>query len=79
MKSFVAYQYGTLLHNMALLSVAQRSGKLMDSVNEMKWLLNCSDNSKVRLLRIAGRFGLPAMFRMLRLRQKLLERSGKGV
>lgn len=79
MKPFVAYQYGTLLHNMALLSVAQRSGKLMDSVNEMKWLLNCSDNSKVRLLRIAGRFGLPAMFRMLRLRQKLLERSGKGV
>ena len=79
MKPFVAYQYGTLLHNVALLPAAQRSAKLMAGVKEMKWLLNCSDNSKVRLLRLTSRFGLPVTFVMLRLRQKLLDRSGKGV
>lgn len=79
MKPFVAYQYGTLLHNVAMLPASQRSRELMDSVKNMKWLLNCSDNSKVRLLRLSGRLGLPVTFVMLRLRQKLLERSGKGV
>ena len=79
MKPFVAYQYGTLLHNVAMLPASQRSRELMDSVKKMKWLLNCSDNSKVRLLRMSSRFGLPMTFMMLRLRQKLLERSGKGV
>lgn len=79
MQPFVAYQYGTLLHNVALLPAAQRSAKLMAGVREMKWLLNCSDNNKVRLLRISSRFGLPMTFMMLRLRQKLLDRSGKGV
>ena len=79
MKPFVAYQYGTLLHNVALLPGALRSKELMSSVKEMKWLLNCSDNGKVRLLRLSSRFGLTATFAMLRMRQKLLERSGKGV
>ena len=79
MMPFVAYQYGTLLHNVANLPSSQRSRKLMAGVKEMKWLLNCSDNSKVRLLRISSQFGLPTTFMMLRLRQKLLDRSGKGV
>lgn len=79
LKSFAAYQYGVLLYDVAFLPASQRSGKLMAGVKEMKWLLNCSDNSKVRLLRISSRFGLPVTFLMLRLRQKLLDRSGKGV
>ena len=76
---FVAYQYGTLLHNVANLPASQRSKTLMAGVKQMKWLLNCSNNSKVRLLRISSRFGMSTTFAMLRLRQKLLERSGKGV
>lgn len=80
MKPFVAYQYGTLLHNVAGLPASQRSEELMAGVREMKWLLNCSENGKVRLLRLCSRFvGLPGTMLMLRLRQKLLERSGKGV
>lgn len=79
MKPFVAYQYGTLLYNMALLPASARSGRLMDGAQEMKWLLHCSDNGKVRLLRLSSRLGLNATFALLRLRQKLLERSGKGV
>ena len=78
-KPFVAYQYGTLLYNVANLPASQRSRKLMAGVKEMKWLLNCSDNRKVRLLRLSSQFGLPVTFAMLRLRQKLLEHSGKGV
>ena len=80
LKPFVAYQYGTLLHNVANLPKNGRSEKLMAAVKEMKWLLGCSQNSKVRLLRICnGCFGLSGMLAMLRLRQTLLEKSGKGV
>lgn len=79
LKPFTSYQYGVLLYDVAMLPVSQRSKKLMTAVREMKWLLDCSDNGKVRLLRITSRFGLGVTFAMLRLRQKLLERSGKGV
>lgn len=80
LRPFVAYQYGTLLHNVANLSASQRSKDLMVRVKEMKWLLNCSDNGKVRLLRMCSRFvGLSGTMLMLRLRQKLLEQRGKGV
>lgn len=79
MKPFVAYQYGTLLHNVANLPVGQRSKKLIDGVEELKWLLESSDNRKIRLLRMSSKFGLPVTFAMLQLRQKLLTRSGKGV
>lgn len=80
LKPFVAYQYGTLLHNVANLPASQRSKELMVSVKEMKWLLDCSDNGKVKLLRLCSRIGgLSGTMLMLRLRQKLLERSGRGV
>ena len=80
LKPFVAYQYGTLLHNAANLSATDRTSELMSAVREMRWLLDHSDNGKVRLLRLCNRFaGLSGTFLMLRLRQKLLERRGKGV
>ena len=78
-KAFVAYQYGTLLHNAANLPKSQRSKQLMDGIREMKWLLKCSDNRKIRLLRRISRFGIPLTFAMLRLRQKMLGCCGKGV
>ncbi len=80
LKPFVAYQYGTLLYNVANLSDSERSAELMASVHEMKWLLNCSENGKVRLLRLCSRFvGLSGTLLMLQLRQKLLEHRRKGV
>lgn len=80
LKPFVAYQYGTLLYNIANLSSAQRSRRLMQSARELKWLLNCSDNSKVRLLRVCSRYlGLSMTLILLQLRQKLLTLRGKGV
>ena len=80
LKSFVAYQYGTLLHNVANLPASQRSEKLMDGVKEMKWLLSCSDNKKVRLLKRSMRLsGLSGTFFMLRCRQKIIKLIGKGV
>lgn len=80
LKSFVAYQYGTLLHNVANLPASQRSKKLMDGVKEMKWLLFCSDNRKVRLVKRCMRLsGLSGTFFMLHFRQKILKLIGKGV
>ena len=80
LKGFVAYQYGTLLHNVANLPAPQRSEKLMDGVKEMKWLLSCSDNEKVRLLKRSMQLsGLPGTIFMLRCRQRILKLIGKGV
>ena len=80
LRPFVAYQYGTLLHNVANLPASQRSRELMKNTSRMKWLLSCSNNPKVRLLRLSCRFvGLRGTMIMLRLRQKLLTRSGRGV
>ena len=80
LKSFVAYQYGTLLHNVANLPASQRSEKLIRGLKEMKWLLSCSDNKKVLLLkRSMGLLGLPGTMFMLRCRQKILKLLGKGV
>lgn len=80
LKPFVAYQYGTLLHNVAQLSGEQRSDKLMSDVRSMAWLLEYSDDAKIRLLRYSNRFlGLGLTLKLLRLRQKLLIKTGKGV
>lgn len=80
LKPFVAYQYGTLLHNAAQLSEAQRGGELMTAVRSMVWLLNHSDDPKVRLLRHCHRFlGMELTLALLRLRQTLLVKTGKGV
>ena len=80
MKPFVAYQYGTLFYNVAALPAAERSQMLMRNIKQMRHLLTWSNNSKVRLIRICNRFfGLKITFWMLRMRQRLQEKSGKGV
>lgn len=80
LRPFVAYQYGTLLHNVANLPASQQRRALIKDASRMKWLLSCSDNPKVRLLRLTSRFvGLRGTMIMLQLRQKLLKRSGRGV
>lgn len=80
LKPFVAYQYGTLLHNVAQLSKDRRDEEMMAAVRSMVWLLDHSDDSKVRLLRISNRFlGMDLTLRLLRLRQMLLVKTGKGV
>ena len=80
LKRFAAYQYSVLLHNVASLPLSLRSEQLMNSVREMQYLLDCSDNQKVRLLRVFSRcFGLPFTLSMLKLRSGLLKRMGKEV
>lgn len=80
MKPFVAYQYGTLVYNVAALPKAERSEMLMTNIKQMRHLLTWSDNSKVRLIRLCDKlFGMKVTFGLLRMRQRLQERSGKGV
>ena len=80
LKPFVAYQYGTLLYNVANLPAHQRSEKLIDGVREMKWLLSCSDNRKVRLLRSCMTIsGLSVTLVLLRGRHLIRKLIGKGV
>jgi len=80
LKPFVAYQYGTLLHNVAQLTPTQRGDELMEQVRSMAWLLECSTDAKIRLLRTSNRFlGMNWTLKLLRLRQTLLIKTGKGV
>lgn len=80
MKPFVAYQYGTLVYNVAALPSAERSEKLMKNIRQLRHLLTWSDNSKVQLLRICSKLvGMKGTFWVLRMRQRLQERSGRGV
>ena len=78
MMPFLAYQYGTLLYNVANTPRSERSKELMAEVRDMQGLLAYSDNPKVRLLRIFDRaLGLSVTLFMLRLWQALLRRRGK--
>lgn len=80
LKPFVAYQYGTLLHNVAQLSGEQRDEAIMATIRSMAWLLDHSEDPKVRLLRYSERFlGMNLTLGLLRLRQTLLVKTGKGV
>ncbi len=80
LREYTAYQYGTLLHNVALLPEEQRSERLISGARDLRWLLDCSDNQKVRLLRICvSAMGLQGTLWMLRMRQRILDRTGKGV
>lgn len=78
LKPYVAYQYGTLIYNVANLSKSDRK-PLMKDIKQMKYLLACSGNPKVRLIYNCSRFlGLNATMALLRLRSGLLKYSGKG-
>lgn len=75
---YVAYQYATLLHNVANLSRGERKC-LMDDVRQMKYLLTCSQNSKVQMIcRCSRLLGLGITMGLLRMRSSLLRCSGKG-
>lgn len=77
---FVAYQYGTLLHNAANLPAADRTEQLMEEIRTMRWLLNCSEDRKIKILRQCCKCGgFSATLLLLRLRQKLLNGIGRGV
>ena len=78
MMPFLAYQYGTLLYNVANTPRSERSRELMAEVRDMRGLLAYSANRKVRLLRIFDRtLGLSVTLFMLRLWQALRRRRGK--
>lgn len=80
LRPFVAYQYGTLLHNVANLHREQRKAGLMMAVNEMSSLLDWGGGPKIRLLRrCRDLVGMEMTLKMLRLRQTLLTWRGKGV
>lgn len=79
LQPYVAYQYGTLIYNVANLPKSGRKS-LMKDVKEMKWLLNCSENPKVRLIkRCSGLLGLSMTMALLRMRSRVQKLRGKGV
>ena len=71
MMPFVAYQYITVLHNLASLKKGARP--LQAEAKTLRYLLNESENSKVRLIRTADRLlGFEGMLLALRCRHWLL-------
>ena len=75
---YVAYQYGTLIYNVANLPGPQRKTLLAD-IRDMQWLLSCSVNHKVRLIYRCSRIvGLSATLVLLRMRGNLQRRMELG-
>lgn len=78
LKPYVAYQYSTLLYNVASLSKTDRK-PLMTDVKQMKYLLACSGNPKVRLIYKCSRvLGLSMTMVLLSLWGRLRKHSGNG-
>lgn len=71
---FIAYQYATVLYNLAALDRKERH-EPMKQAKEMQYLLDCSENGKVRMLCTAAKLGgFGTMLMLLRCRQYLLRR-----
>lgn len=67
-RPYVAYQYGTLVYNIAMLSL-EDIRTIIPRVKDMAVLLNWSDHPKIRLLRIAKKLlGFSMMLRLLRIK-----------
>ena len=78
LKPYAAYQYGTLIYNVANMSKAERRS-FLPRIRQMQYLLSCSENPKVRLLhQCSCVLGLPGTMALLRLRSRLQKISGKG-
>jgi glycosyltransferase involved in cell wall biosynthesis len=66
LNSYLAYQYATLVYNVAGLSKADRKN-FMEDLRAMQYLLDCSDHAKVRLIARCRRFlGLGATIALLK-------------
>lgn len=78
LKPYAAYQYGTLIYNVANMSKAERRS-FLPRIRQMQYLLSCSENPKVRLLHQCSRvLGMPGTMALLRLWSRLQKISGKG-
>lgn len=78
LNSYVAYLYATLIYNVAMLPKGDRR-EFAVALNEMKYLLDCSDHPKVRMISRCSRLlGLSATMALLRWRGKLCKRRPEG-
>lgn len=78
LKSYVAYQYGTMIYNAANLPRTKRQC-LMSEIRQMRYLLAYSHNPKVRLIERCSRvLGISVTLLLLRLRYQLKKFSCNG-
>ena len=69
---YFAYQYGTLLKNIALLQEGNRRKELCKDIKRLQKLLVYSKNIKIRLLRVSGKvFGIMGTVEILHLMECL--------
>lgn len=76
---YLAYQYATLVYNVAALSRADRQ-IFMEDLKAMQYLLACSDHAKVRLIARCSRFlGLGATMALLKVYNGLQKRRQRRI
>lgn len=76
-RPYAAYQYGTLVYNIAMLSPADRKA-LIPRVKNMAVMLKWSNHPKIQLLRIAKQLlGFSMMLRLVRLKGILAKNKAK--
>lgn len=73
LKPYIAYQYATVLYNLAEMSALSQYPDITSTVKSQLYLLAWSNNSKVKLLKTAYHlFGFDGMLFALRLRHRLI-------
>lgn len=78
MRPYVAYQYGTLLHNIAALHRSDEKKELISESKKMAVMLNWSDNLKIVLMRNASKvLGFEGMLKLLSIRGMLIDIRSK--
>ncbi len=71
LKAYIAYQYGTLLANISVISDKNQQKQLLDKAKEYSRFLSYSRNPKVRFLKIASRLmGMKGTVALLQLRER---------
>jgi glycosyltransferase involved in cell wall biosynthesis len=79
LSAYVAYQYGTLIYNVALLPKMDRK-QLVDKVKGFTYLLACTDDPKVQMMHRCNHvFGLSITMMLLRFRNNLQKYNSKEV
>lgn len=68
-RSYVAFQYGTLLYNIALMDASTEKKQIIEEAKAMRHVLKWSTNSKLRLLHLVTKVvGFRMMLRLLKVK-----------
>lgn len=79
LEKYVSYQYATLLYDIAMLPVSEEKKAMLTEINKLDYLLECSNNPKVKLIRWVKKLcGFKMTLQLLAWRAAVVERKTRS-